>query len=382
MAAYRPRIVLSSDIPLLFPASVHHYQAPEKLVAKEVIKEKGPMFLWLFRSVHCPGHFAIPETLVKVENHVDPIFILNDDRKGIVCIENKAKDAFFNRVKSVCMMTAVSHPSPMDVPQFVVWTEGRLAYCKEQAEVLRLIVNSATYTIQRFIEPRDEHAKKFRVKWMPGSQIATMITRKIAIPYNKPALRPPKKLKKAVRSLLKPRKSISHSTLPVLDRRKTFTDLAKFQSLAISKGLVTPYTASFSCPEDCSLVPVQRQDLDEFFQGVVRFLQEKCDGECEVLRAVEADVLQDLKGKWYLLTVKSYTVMMREGLAKLRDLHQNDKNDGLRKSPMLRSLEDMKRFFERPAHSSLSHSRYIDLGDVQDQNIHLYSRMCSSLAHY
>jgi len=124
---------------------------------------------------------------------VDPVFIMNDDRKGILCTETKAIDTFFNRVKSVLMMTAVSHPSPMDVPQFVVWTEARLAYCKEQAEVLRLIANNPVYTVQRFIQPRDEHAKKMRVKWSPGSQVFTLITRKTMIPYNKPSLRPVKK---------------------------------------------------------------------------------------------------------------------------------------------------------------------------------------------
>jgi len=377
MAAYRPRIVLSSDVPSLFPSFVHQFASPEKLIPREVLLGKGPMFLSLFRTTHQGQSVSIPETLVKTEDRVDPVFIMNDERKGILCTETKAIDTFFNRVKSVLMMTAVSHPSPMDVPQFVVWTEARLAYCKEQAEVLRLIANNPVYTVQRFIQPRDEHAKKMRVKWSPGSQVVTLITRKTPIPYNKPSLRPVKKPRKVLRSLPKPREPLTHSLLlPMLGRRKTFTDLAKFQTLAIAKGLVTPYSVSFTCPDDCTLVPVQRQDVDDFVQGVVQFLHQKTESDCEVLRAMEVDIAQDLLGKWYLLTVKAYTVMKREGLVKL----QLGGTVEAGKSPMRRSLDDMKRFFVKPMRSSLSHTRYIDLGDVQDQNISLYSRLCDSLA--
>lgn len=377
MAAFRPRIVLSSEVPSLFSSIIHQYQSPEKLIAREVAMEKGPMFLSLFRNAHSMQFLSIPETLVKTEEQVDPVFLMNDDRKGIICIETKAVDAFFNRVKSVIMMTAVSHPSPLDVPQCIVWTEGRIAYCKEQAEVLRLISNNPAYTVQRFIQPRDEHVKKMRVKWSPGSHVVTLIIRKTQIPYNKPRLQSIKKPRKVIRCLPKRRESLTHSLmLPLLGRRKTFTDLAKFQSLAIAKGMVTPYSASFSCPDDCTLVPIQRQDVDEFVHGVVRFLQQKTESDCELLRAMEVDIVQDLLGKLYLLSVKGYTVMKREGLLKL----QSGSSAEVGKSPMRRSLEDMKRFFVKPMRSSLSHTRYIDLGDVQDQNISLYSRLSDSLA--
>ena len=365
----RPKLVLTRTTPTLF---LSHNLCPLEFQPSELQQStltKLEAYKLLFSNSHSRFPLDIPDTLLKAPSSRQAIYLAVDSKGSIICVECRAEDSFFRSSFAAHMMGAFVRPSPFLVPKFVVQWQGGVVFCKDQAEVLRLIEGADWYLVQRFVQAKEQRAQKFRVKWNYGEHVnVRLIYKNRLYPYNTPVLftvplggETPLKRKRGV-ALLEPHRK---HRLPE-------------EGHLHSQSHFSVYSAAFSAQdEECISLESHRQEVEDQAALLLDFLRDTVDTPQETLRVAEFDLMQG-QSRWFFLNLKCYTTAKRQERVQNRPLRLRALSHCRNKSGD-EALREIKEFL-RMDRSFVARSKYIDLDEVQDRNIRLYALIKDSLA--
>lgn len=345
---------------------------PQPCELQQTTLTKLEAYKLLFSNTHSRFPLDIPDTLLKEPGSRQAIYLAVDSKGSLVCVECRAEDSFFRSSFAAHMMNAFVRPSPFLVPKFVVQWQGGVVFCKDQAEVLRLLEGADWYLVQRFVQAKEQRAQKFRVKWNYGEHVnVRLIYKNRLYPYNTPTLcttqlrgETPLKSRKrgVVLSQLEPH------------RKHKFPEEGHSHSSSHS----SPYSASFSVQDDeCISIESHRQEAEDQAALLLDYLRDTVDTPQETLRVAEFDLMQG-HSRWYFLNLKYYATAKRQERAQNRPLRLRAFSHCRNKSgdEALRGIKELLRMDR----SFVARSKYIDLDEVQDRNIRLYALIKDSLA--
>lgn len=365
----RPKVVLTRTMPALFLQHPQLPQEPESSTLKHIELNKIQAYRLLFTNPHTRFPLDLPDTLFKQKGVKEPVYLAVDSKGILTCVETRAEDYFFRSSFAVHMMSSFVRPSPFLVPKFVVQWRGGVVFCKDQAEVLRLLSMAEWYIVQLFIQTKEQRAQKFRVKYTCGQHMSVRLIYKNRLyPYNTPCFQTI--LSRAETPMKTKKKGTTHHDH---FRKSKFNDNAHIYTRSGA------FSASFTEPEDCTILETHRQELEDKAVLLVEYMKDVVENGEDLLREAEFDLIRG-ENKWFFLGMKYYTTSKVE-----ERVSQGGKPVRLRALSHCRNksgeevMKDINKVL-RLNHSFVTRSQYIDLGEVQDRNIRLYALLKDSLA--
>ena len=372
----RPKLVLTRTTPSLFlPQSLYPLQ-PLLSALKQTTFTKLEAFKLLFSNPHARFPLDIPDTLLKSPAARQAIYLAVDSKGFLVCEESRAEDSFFRNSFAVHMMNAFVRPSPFLKPKFVVELESGVVFCKDQAEVLRLMEGAGWYLVQRFVHTKEQRAQKFRVKWNAGEHVSIKLLYKNRLyPYNTPNLHTAGHSRGETPLKCKKRRYPTPSLLEPPHKLKFLEE-----SHIHGPSRTSPFSVSFSAnDEECICIEQHRQETEDQAALLLNYLRELMETAEETLQAAEFDIMQG-QSRWFFLNLKSVTTAKRQERV---PPHTRPLRFGTGSHCRNKSGDEARREIKellRLDRSFVAKPTYIDLDEVQDRNIRLYAYIKDSLS--
>lgn len=318
----------------------------------------------------------IPDTLLKSPGARQAVYLAVDSKGFLVFEECRAEDSFFRNSFAAHMMSAFVRPSPFLVPKFVVELESGVVFCKDQAEVLRLMEGAEWYLVQRFVHTKEQRAQKFRVKWNAGEHVSIKLLYKTRLyPYNTPHMHIVVHSRGETPLKCKKRRLPTPNLMEAPHKHKFLEE-----SHLHGQSRTSPFSASFSAiDEECICIEQHRQETEDQAALLLDYLRELMDTAEDTLQAAEFDIMQG-QSRWFFLNLKSVTTAKREERVHPHNrplrfgtgFHCRNKSGDEARREIQELLRMDRSFVAKPT--------YIDLGEVQDRNIRLYAFIKDSLS--